>query len=76
MQYLLTPEEYNKLIPKEEWVKAYEKIEVLNVKIIELTKYKCRAEQSNKFNIYYCDQCPIGRSGTDTCCKHQQYSKY
>lgn len=69
MQYILTQEEYNNLVPKEKYYAEMDKVAELNKKVLELSKFICVKETQGCFG--YCDFCPI----TKTCTKVKQYSK-
>lgn len=75
MQYILTLEEYDNLVPKSELNKAREKIDILNDKVLELSGFSCIYENKSVFS--YCDKCPLNsfRDGTGTCRKVKSYSK-
>lgn len=75
MQYILTLEEYDDLVPKSELNKAKEKIDILNQKLLELSGFSCIYENKSVFS--YCDKCPLNsfRDGTGTCNKVKSYSK-
>ncbi len=75
MQYILTLEEYDNLVPKSELNKAKEKIDILNDKVLELSGFSCIYENKSVFS--YCDKCPLNsfREGTGTCNKVKSYSK-
>lgn len=75
MQYILTLEEYDNLVPKSELNKAKEKIDILNEKVLELSGFSCIYENKSVFS--YCDNCPLNsfRYGTGTCNKVKSYSK-
>ena len=75
MQYILTLEEYDNLVPKSELNKAKEKIDILNDKVLELSGFSCIYENKSVFS--YCDKCPLNsfRDGTGTCNKVKSYSK-
>lgn len=75
MQYILTLEEYDNLVPKSELTKAREKIDILNDKVLELSGFSCIYENKSVFS--YCDKCPLNsfRDGTGTCNKVKSYSK-
>lgn len=77
MQYILTEQEYKSLVPKTELDnlrKLYrDNIEPLNEKILELSNFLCAIEHPRL--CLYCDKCPIGSSGTNTCMRNQHYSK-
>ncbi|MCM1031579.1 MAG: hypothetical protein NC410_09105 [Oscillibacter sp.] len=68
MQYILTEEEYKALVPIEKLKEAENKIEILNAKVTKLTNIQCKEE-------FFCDYCPIGYFGINTCTKKQTYSK-
>ena len=69
MQYILTKEEYNDLVPKTKYHDALGKIEKLNKQVLYLSKCKCVKETQGVFG--YCDYCPI----TDTCFEIKRFSK-
>lgn len=75
MQYILTEQEYRALSPISEVDKLKEEVELLNDKIMELTDHPCGSDADYRSMNFYCDDCPIGRLGLDTCTKSQQYSK-
>lgn len=71
MQYILTEEEYENLVPKNKYYSMIDNIEKLNSKVLQLAKNgKCDKEMG-----FYCDDCPISAFGTDTCFKIREYSK-
>lgn len=71
MQYILSEEEYNDLVPKEKYYYMMDKVGELNKKVLELQcDSKCKKEHGG-----YCDFCPISVFGTDTCMDIQSYSK-
>ncbi|MBO7211854.1 MAG: hypothetical protein J6V44_12725 [Methanobrevibacter sp.] len=69
MQYILTEEEYKNLVPKMELDKLRElfldSVEALNKKVLELSNFQCAVEYPRLCS--YCDNCPIGGFGTNTC---------
>lgn len=75
MQYILTEEEYNALIPISRMEALVNDIELLNDKVMELTEHPCGSDSDYRGINFYCDDCPIGKFGTGTCTKRQQYSK-
>lgn len=75
MQYILTEQEFRALAPISEINKLKEKIELLNDKVMELSEHPCGSDADYRSMNFYCDDCPIGRLGLDTCTKSQQYSK-
>lgn len=72
MQYILTEEEYNNLIPKNEVDELIKKLDKANKRILEMTTSgKCLLEAGS-----YCDYCPINVLKLDTCIKYpQRHSK-
>ena len=72
MQYLLTEEEFHNFVPKARYEEAIKKIDNLNLRLLEKTSYSCH--QGSGFG--YCDKCPIGSFGTQSCNKsYKRYSK-
>ncbi len=69
MQYLLTKEEYENLVPKERYNTEKDKVEKLNKQVLELSGRSCVQETQGDFG--YCDFCPI----TLTCTKIKRFSK-
>ena len=67
MQYLLSKEEYENLMPKKKYSEALDKINKLNGQVLKLSNFTCITELS----IGYCDICPI----TETCNKPKRFSK-
>ena len=75
MQYILTEQEYRALTPISEVDKLKEDVQLLNDKVMELSEHPCGWDADYRSETFYCDDCPIGVLGTDTCTKKQQYSK-
>lgn len=75
MQYILTEQEYRALAPISEVEELKEKICLLNIKVMELSGWPYGGITVHGRMEFYCDDCPIGRFGLDTCTKKQQYSK-
>lgn len=75
MEYILTQEEYDNLVPKSELNKAKEKIDILNDKVLKLSGFSCIYDKKSVFS--YCDLCPLNRlrDGTGTCNKVKSFSK-
>jgi hypothetical protein len=61
MQYLLTQQEYDKLVPKAELDNAEAALELARVEMLRLAKFTCihNNGQSSR-NRGYCDACPAG----------------
>ena len=75
MQYILTEEEYKKLTPLRNVEELEVKIQLLNDKVMILSNHPCSNEKERIIVSFYCDDCPIGAFGTNTCKKYQRYSK-
>jgi hypothetical protein len=75
MQYILTEEEYKKLTPLRNVEELEGKIQLLNDKVMILSNHPCSNEKKRIIVSFYCDDCPIGAFGTNTCKKYQRYSK-
>ena len=71
MQYILTEEEYKNLVSRKKLEDYKNKVEILNMKVLELTRNgKCIKNMGG-----YCDDCPISNLGTGTCDDIKDYSK-
>lgn len=75
MQYILTEQEYKALTPINKVNELEENVRLLNDKVMELTEHPCGSNADYRSITFYCDDCQIGRFGTNTCTKEQQYSK-
>lgn len=75
MQYILTEEEYRELTPRKNITRLELMIKDLNDKVMELSDHPCGSNADYRSVTFYCDDCPIGAMGTNTCIKSQQYSK-
>lgn len=71
MQYILTEEEYKGLVPKEKLYDLLDEIQKLNEHVLELSNHICEY----KDDCGYCDGCPIGKNGINTCLKVGKYKK-
>lgn len=69
MQYILTKEEYNNLVPKEKYYAEMDKVKELNKKVLELSNFICINEKPQL--CVYCDNCPI----VETCSELKTFSK-
>lgn len=67
MQYLLTKEEYENLVPKNKYEDVLEKLELLNQQVLHFTKNQCWHNDA----CYRCDFCPVLK----TCTKEKKFSK-
>lgn len=71
MQYILTEEEYKELVPKERLYGLLDDIGKLNGTVLELSDHICEYEVGG-----YCDDCPVGKNGTNTCLKVGNYKEW
>jgi hypothetical protein len=79
MQYLLTPEEFNNLVPYRELEKAKKALAIAREIILAESQFTCIHEKKSG----YCDNCPCSsiREGydykdmTQLCDRIQEYSK-
>lgn len=69
MQYILTKEEYNDLVPRSKYNEERDKVEKLNIQVLELSEFVCIKEEPRL--CVYCDSCPI----VETCTKYKEFSK-
>lgn len=69
MQYILTKEEYNNLVPRSKYNEERDKVEKLNIRVLELSGFDCIKERPRL--CVYCDNCPI----VDTCTDQKSFSK-
>lgn len=69
MQYILTKKEYNDLVPRSKYDEERNKVEKLNVRVLELSGFDCIKERPQL--CVYCDSCPV----VDTCTEPKEFSK-
>ena len=69
MQYILTEDEFNSLISRKRYEAEKKKVESLNRKVLELSKFDCVREKPRL--MAYCDNCPVA----DTCIQPKNFSK-
>ena len=59
MQYILTQEEYNNLVPKSKYENKCDEVKKLQQMLLKASKFKCIHERT-EYNIdCYCDRCPL-----------------
>lgn len=79
MKYLLTQEEMNNLIPLQKHQEIcnslLDTIDKTNEFIMKMMNYRCVVPKSGEPVLDYCDDCPIGISGSNSCKKKKYYSK-
>jgi len=85
MKYLLTVEEYENLVPKQELKKHKEALEWARNEILRRANFECVYGEQRGWS--YCDQCPVSSTGEDDnrppsyhmtmviCDKNKKYSK-
>ena len=59
MQYILTKEEYDDLVPRSIYVKRCNEIKELQQMVMKATGYICRYDEQDKREEFYCDKCPL-----------------
>jgi len=55
MQYLLTQEEYNNLVPKSQYEQYLKYLNIVSKELLKNEKFTCRSEGYKD----YCDDCPL-----------------
>lgn len=71
MQYILTKEEYEDLVPRSIYVKRCDEIKELQKLVMTVTDHICIYD--NKGGIFsYCDNCPLANFD---CGKRKEFSK-
>lgn len=72
MQYILTKEEYDDLVPRSIYVKRCDEIKELQQMVMKATGYICRYDDPDDYEDFYCDKCPL----VDLDCgKRKEFSK-
>ena len=63
MQYILTQEEYNNLVPKSKYEKKCDEVKKLQQMLLKASKFKCiydaPDDSDDYFDDMYCDDCPL-----------------
>lgn len=72
MQYLLTKEEYNDLVPRSIYVAKLKEIEELQLRLMIAKGYICRYDTPYNYEGFYCDNCPLAEFD---CGKRKEFSK-
>ena len=72
MQYILTKEEYDDLVPRSIYVKRCDEIKELQQMVMNATGYICRYDKQDDYEYFYCDNCPLARFNCD---KRKEFSK-
>lgn len=72
MQYILTKEEYDDLVPRSIYVKRCDEIKQLQQMVMKATGYICRYDESDNYECFYCDNCPLADFD---CGKRKEFSK-
>ena len=70
MQYILTQEEYNDLVPAKKYERKCHDVEKLNKLVLKLANFKCFYDGGI---CSYCDNCPLAEVGT--CGRMKSFSK-
>lgn len=72
MQYLLTKEEYNDLVPRSIYVAKLKEIEELQRLLMIAKGFTCRYDTPYNYAGFYCDNCPLAEFD---CGKRKEFSK-
>ncbi len=72
MQYILTKQEYDDLVPRSIYVARCEEIKELQQLVMKATGYTCRYDSQGEYVYFYCDNCPIAQFD---CGKRKEFSK-
>ena len=72
MQYILTEEEYNNLVPKSKYEERNKQIVELQQLVMKATGYICRYDSQGDYVFFYCDNCPLAQFD---CGKRKEFSK-
>jgi hypothetical protein len=72
MQYILTKEEYDNLVPRSIYVARCDEIKELQQLVMKATDYTCRYDSQGDYVYFYCDNCPIAHFD---CGKRKEFSK-
>lgn len=71
MQYILTEEEYNNLVPKSKYLERNNQLVELQRLVLKATGHICIYEQNN-YEVFYCDKCPLANFD---CGKRKEFSQ-
>lgn len=63
MEYLLTKQEFENLVPKEEIERRDRALNTAREKLLEIARFDCVHDRDGKNHLGYCDMCPC--SGID-----------
>lgn len=72
MQYILTKQEYDDLVPRSIYVARCEEIKELQQLVMKATGYTCIYDSQGEYVYFYCDNCPIAQFD---CGKRKEFSK-
>lgn len=72
MQYILTKQEYDDLVPRSIYVARCDEIKELQQLVMKATGYICRYDSQGAYECFYCDNCPIAHFD---CGKRKEFSK-
>lgn len=72
MQYILTNEEFNDLVPRSTYTKRCDEIKELQKLVMTITGYTCRHDSQYSYECFYCDKCPLADFD---CGKRKEFSK-
>ena len=72
MQYILTEEEYNNLVPKSKYLERNNQLVELQRLFFKETGYICIYDEQDNYEGFYCDKCPLVNFD---CGKRKEFSK-
>jgi hypothetical protein len=72
MQYILTKEEYDDLVPISIYVARCDEIKELQRLVMKATGYICRYDSQGDYVYFYCDNCPLAHFD---CGHRKEFSK-
>lgn len=72
MQYILTKEEYDDLVPRSIYVARCDEIKELQQLVMKATGHTCIYDSKRDYMFSYCDNCPIANFD---CGRRKEFSK-
>lgn len=75
MQYLLTEQEYQSMVPISEKESLIDMVAVLNREVLALNGFECIHSRKEDPSSFYCIDCPISELGLNTCMRSQRFPK-
>ena len=81
MQYILTQEEYDNLIPKSQYEDKCKQVRDLQMRLLKAYHYKCihdrtKEDEEEYGDEFYCDDCPLADfNPSRDCGKRKNFSQ-